>query len=278
MNKIENFKNDIKFVEIELFSYCNRTCWFCPNSFINRRDNNIEMPEQTYIDIIDQLNQINFDGEISYSRYNEPLSYKELFLKRIKYARLNLKNAVLRTNTNGDYIDKKYIEELHNAGLNQLFIQEYSLSKEYNHQKKHNDILKKIHKLGLDFSLITDIRDYKIEYKLSYLDMTIHIRSRNFNLDGSSRGNTIELAKDYTRTKRCIQPFNHMYIDYNGNVMICCALRSDIKNHDIGLMGNVNDNKLWDIFYNEKYNVWRKHHLYDGPKEGVCKNCKQGIK
>ena len=29
-----------------------------------------------------------------------------------------------------------------------------------------------------------------------------------------------------------------MYIDYNGSVMICCNLRSDIKQHDIGYMGN----------------------------------------
>ena len=69
-----------------------------------------------------------------------------------------------------------------------------------------------------------------------------------------------------------------MYIDYNGNVMICCSLRSDIKEHKEGLMGNVKENFLWDIFYNEKYTPWRNHHLIDSEKKGFCKTCKQGLK
>ena len=34
-NNIARFKVDIEkvsLVEIEIFSYCNRQCWFCPNS------------------------------------------------------------------------------------------------------------------------------------------------------------------------------------------------------------------------------------------------------
>lgn len=42
-------------------------------------------------------------------------------------------------------------------------------------------------------------------------------------------------------------------------------------------MGNVNDKKLWDIFYDMRYIPWRNHHLEDGVKNGVCKTCKQGI-
>lgn len=278
MTNYNNFKKDLKFIEIELFSYCNRTCWFCPNSFIDRRTNNIEMPENTYINIINQLKDIEFSGEISYSRYNEPLSQKDLFLKRLRQARENLPNAILRTNTNGDYINKEYIEQLYTAGLNHLFIQQYSLDKIFNHKLLHQKIIEKLNKLNLPYELIEETSDYKIEYKIFYKDMRIQIRSRNFNLDGSSRGNTIDLSKDYIRTKKCEQPFNNMYIDYNGNIMVCCALRSDIKDHNDGIMGNVNENNLWDIFYNEKYNPWRNHHLTDGPKEGVCKTCKQGLK
>lgn len=278
INNFERFQNNIKFFEIELFSYCNRTCWFCPNSFIDRRSTNVEMSEETYIEILNQLNKIQFKGEISYSRYNEPLSQKELFLKRLRQARELLPNSILRTNTNGDYINNKYIEELYSSGLNHLFIQQYSIDKIFNHEKLHDKILEKLNKLNLPYELIENTLNYKIEYKLIYKDMRIQIRARNFNLDGSSRGNTIPLSIDYTRTKKCNQPFNDMYIDYNGNVMICCSLRSDIKEHKEGLMGNVKENFLWDIFYNEKYTPWRNHHLTDGVKEGFCKTCKQGLK
>jgi radical SAM protein with 4Fe4S-binding SPASM domain len=104
------------------------------------------------------------------------------------------------------------------------------------------------------------------------------MRSRNFNIDGSSRGETIELAKDYVRTQRCLQVFNNMYIDYNGNVMICCALRSDIPQHKNGVMGNVTESSLSEIFSSDNYTPWRNHHLTDGPKEGVCKSCRDNVK
>jgi radical SAM protein with 4Fe4S-binding SPASM domain len=277
-NDISNFKKDLHLIEIELFSFCNRTCWFCPNSVIDRRSKNIEMSEKTYLSILEQLRDIEFNGEITYSRYNEPLSQKELFLKRIAQARELLPNCKLKTNTNGDYLTQEYIKFLHAAGLNELFIQQYSLDKIYDHEKLHNDILNKIKKLNLPYELIYELFNYKIEYKLFYENMRIQIRARNFNLDGSSRGEMLDLAKNYTRIKKCTQPFTDMYIDYNGNVMVCCALRSDIKNHTNGLMGNVNQSPIWDIYYNEKYTPWRNHHLNDGPKEGVCKTCKHGLK
>ena len=34
------FSNHVRSVEIENHSFCNRTCWFCPNSFIDRRTEN----------------------------------------------------------------------------------------------------------------------------------------------------------------------------------------------------------------------------------------------
>ena len=33
-------------IEIEIASYCNRTCWFCPNSIVDRHTNNIELEEK----------------------------------------------------------------------------------------------------------------------------------------------------------------------------------------------------------------------------------------
>ena len=69
-----------------------------------------------------------------------------------------------------------------------------------------------------------------------------------------------------------------MYIDYNGNVMICCALRSDIPDHKDGIMGNVKNSKLEDIFVSESYSSWREHHKQDGPKDGVCRSCKDNVK
>ena len=279
MNNKEYFKQNLQLIEIEIFSYCNRVCWFCPNSFVDRRSNNKTMSEKDYMSIINQLREIDFSGELTYSRYNEPLSHRELFIKRIKQARELLPNAVLRTNTNGDYITRDYIEQLCDVGFNQLWIQQYLGNNEkYDHQKLKSRIGKKIDALGLKSKALVDIEGAKLEYDLSHRDMTIHIRARNFDLDGSSRGNSVPIAEDYQRTQKCIQPWNNMYIDHNGSIMVCCALRSDVPGQESGIMGHINDGKLWDIYMNEKYEPWRQHHTNDSPKEGFCKSCKDSVK
>jgi len=274
----KNFASALKLIEIETFSFCNRKCWFCPNSFVDRISTNSIMPENIYLDLLDQLAEIDFAGELTYSRYNEPLSQRNLFIKRVKQAREKLPHAILRANTNGDYVTRDYIEELCDVGFNQLWIQQYLANHEkYNHEKMKIRAQKKIKKLNLPATILTDIPGCKLEYDLSYRDMTIHIRSRNFELDGSSRGDTVPIAAEYTRTQRCLQPSHNMYIDYNGSVMVCCALRSDVPGQESGIVGHISDGKLWDIYASEKYKPWREHHKEDGPKEGFCKSCRDSI-
>ena len=36
MNNKDLFKKHLKLIEIEVFSFCNRKCWYCPNSYIDR--------------------------------------------------------------------------------------------------------------------------------------------------------------------------------------------------------------------------------------------------
>jgi radical SAM protein with 4Fe4S-binding SPASM domain len=137
---------------------------------------------------------------------------------------------------------------------------------------------KKIKKLGIDAKLITDIDGCKLEYDISYMGMKIHIRSRNFEIDGSSRGDTNDIAQDYTRTQKCLQVSNNMYIDYNGSVMVCCALRSDVPGQESGIMGHISEDKLWNIYQNDAYKPWRDHHVEDGIKSGFCKTCRDSVK
>lgn len=279
MENKQKFKNDLKMIEIETFSYCNRKCWFCPNSIVDRKSENKLMNIADYISILNQLKEINFSGEITFSRYNEPLAYKDLILHRIRLARKIVPNAILRINTNGDFLNKDYIFDLRDAGLNELWIQQYlNNDQKYNHDevKKRMDV--KVKKLELKENVLTNIEGFKIEYDLSIKGMTVHIRARNFEFDGSDRGGVLNIAEDYTRTQPCTQVFNNMYIDFNGAIMICCALRSDIKKHESGIMGNISEGKIYDIFYKKEYDVWRKKHINNEPKLGLCKGCKIDVK
>jgi MoaA/NifB/PqqE/SkfB family radical SAM enzyme len=113
------FRHAVNQVEIEVFSYCNRTCWFCPNSKIDRRSKNNHMPEALYLRILRELAEIEYEGVVTYSRYNEPLSDR-IILHRIQQAREILPKAHLMTYTNGDYLTRDYIDDLRAAGLNSL--------------------------------------------------------------------------------------------------------------------------------------------------------------
>src|SRR5262249_55506305 len=54
------FASSVRQVEIEVFTYCNRTCWFCPNSKIDRRSANTCMDEALYLRILSDLAEINY--------------------------------------------------------------------------------------------------------------------------------------------------------------------------------------------------------------------------
>jgi radical SAM protein with 4Fe4S-binding SPASM domain len=278
-NVIDNkkwLKNNLKMFEIEVFSYCNRKCWFCPNAYIDRKSETILMPEESYLSVMEQLREIDYDQEITYSRYNEPLAKKDIILKRIKQAREYLPKAKLRTNTNGDYLNLNYIHELRDAGLNQLFIQQYLGNNQlYNHNRLKKIMIKKIERLGVNYSIITDIFNHRIEFNLEIEGITVHLRARNFSIEGTARTKLVEEAnKDYVRTQSCKQPFNNMYIDYNGSVVVCCNSRSDIPEHKNAIMGSIHEDKIWNIFSSERYDSWREHLKGDGPKSGICEKCK----
>ena len=125
----ELFKKNIYSVEIGIHNYCNRTCTFCPLSRkdVNRRDkkNTVYMTDEMYLNIMKQLSEIDFDGRIDFTRYHEPLADKEAILDRIRIAKRYIPNAKLNVNTNSDYLNKEYIQELLDAGVDNLAMQAY---------------------------------------------------------------------------------------------------------------------------------------------------------
>ncbi|WP_298610613.1 radical SAM/SPASM domain-containing protein [uncultured Thiothrix sp.] len=272
------FKHSVNLVEIEVFSYCNRTCWFCPNSFIDRRSANIYMPEALYLSILEQLAEIEFDGKISYSRYNEPLADK-IILERIKQARNLLPKAHLHTNTNGDYLNNAYLHELKAAGLNSLNIQIYLANNEhYDHEKMRKTMLKVQERLGLSGSIVKEKQGEWLEAEFDFEGLTIRQYARNFDINGCSRGDTLPIFQDYQRTAPCFSPFEHLYIDYNGNVIPCCNIRSDIEQHQKAIVGDLeSDLNIFQIYAGKELSQWRKGLVSFSKKGGLCANCRFNV-
>ena len=57
-------------VEVEVHSYCNRVCWFCPNSFIDRKTKTYYLNENLY------LKYDNYEGINVNITQDIPLDYK----------------------------------------------------------------------------------------------------------------------------------------------------------------------------------------------------------
>ncbi len=261
-------------MKIEVFSYCNRRCWFCPNATHDRISTNILMQPETYSSIIDQLASINYDGMITYSRYNEPFADR-VILDRIREAHEKLPDAKLHTNTNGDYLDPEYLAEIYDAGMRSLNIQFYLKNEErYNHEAIRRRGEQTIARLKLPYRLVRDEPGEWLEYAFEFRDMKIRGYGRNFESGGTSRGDEVDINRDYVRTMPCMMPFWSVYVDYNGKMTPCCNIRSDIPAHADYVVGDLNAQP--DIFLNyasQRAVSFRRSLLNTDVKEGLCSNC-----
>ncbi len=268
-------KQNVRLVEIEVASFCNRKCWFCPNSFVDRKSQSIELPEQIYLKIINNLAEIDYSASLNFHRFNEPLANKELILKRVLQARSALPKANLGIFTNGDYLDKAYLDSLREVGINYMIMSHYFDKKaEFDLEGIKSAMDKKARALGLKYSVNhNNIERY--ELKLLYEGIYIIYRCWNPRIVGGNRAGSITDSR-ITQKKRdfpCYYPLREIFIDYNGLVMPCCNMRSDVEAHKDFILGDVNKCDLFELFMNEKFIKIRKDLMSNAPKYAPCEYC-----
>lgn len=66
----------------------------------------------------------------------------------------------------------------------------------------------------------------------------------------------------------------NLTIDYQGNVMPCCHMRSDNIQHQDFILGNLNNSSLVDIYTSNKF-LELKDNLLNSSFPSVCKNCQK---
>jgi radical SAM family protein/iron-sulfur cluster protein len=268
------FQRSVSMVEIEVFSYCNRRCWFCPNAMIDRQSKTEYMAEGLYLRVLEQLADAGYRQMVSYSRYNEPLADR-IILKRIAQAKTRLPEAVLHTNTNGDYLTREYLGELAEAGLRSLNIQVYLGNDDrYDHERMRAKLQRTIDHLQLDAPIVRDEPGVWLEATTESSGIRMRIYARNFELNGCSRGDSVPIQLTYHRTSPCLSPFHHVYIDFNGKVMPCCNLRSDVPDHVGAVIDDLNTaDDLFLVYGGEAMAAWRRSLIGFGRKSGLCSTC-----
>lgn len=276
----ETLKNNLKLIEIETHSYCNRKCWFCTNSIVDRKSKNIELDENLFLKLLSELREINYSNYIYLHRYNEPLYNKELLIKRIKQVREYLPQAYITIFTNGDYLTLDYLKLLENIGVNAMLISYYYDGNDKNITFDIENIIKPgmqklLNKLNLNYCVKNQTKDY-YKLKLEYKNMNIEYKASDFKKYGTDRGGILkDNVNTINRIVQCFLPNFQIVVDYDANYTLCCNIRSDDKNNRNYILGNIETHSVFDIFMGEKTINFRKELLLEGPKKGACSHCSE---
>lgn len=226
---------NVRLVEIELFSFCNRTCTFCPNHYVDRLSENKILPQEVFEKIITELASYNYSNHISLSRYCEPLAFRDILDPRIEYIREHLPNVKIVANTNGDY-------DYEGVDIDELTVMDYDF-------KLDKSELGPVERTSRPF-IVRNMRLGKINY----------------------RGGALPIKKQFVRDFPCYEPTHFIGIDFNGKVMPCCNLRSDVNLHKEHVLGDVANESLVDI-YNKQYSVIFRDNVKNLKFPNVCLRC-----
>ena len=169
-------------VQIEISSYCNRRCWYCPNSKYDRGTKRNYLSEKIFFKLINDLAEISYSGLLTFSGYLEPMADDRLN-KFVLYAKRKLPKSTIQIFTNGDYLNQESYSKLIDNGCDNILL---TSNTNLDHPLMDAD--------KVTFRKIKDIR--------------LSNRAGELNINGEK--------------KYCIYVFLMVIVDYLGQVKVCC--------------------------------------------------------
>jgi radical SAM protein with 4Fe4S-binding SPASM domain len=132
-------------------------------------------------------------------------------------------------------------------------------------------------RVGLDYR-IRKITATSVFADFDVDGMMMNTRCHDFGVgkEGFDRGMSLDWMTDsaFIRNDPCSFVFRNFTMDYDGNVMPCCNLRSDIAEHKPFILGNVTGSSIFDIYADQKFIDWRRSLAGFSEKAGPCRHCR----
>jgi len=233
----------LKTVEINPVDVCNRSCSFCPRSDATLYPNTKEKISLELISkIANDLKSIHYTGRVSFVGFGEPLLYKSL-VDAVKIIADEVDCEWIEINTNADFLTRSVASDLSQAGCTNITVSMYDSDISQVIQEQLKDI------------------DLELTFK--------HCYEEKFEVSLINRNDIISQKLILNIEKECYLPFYKMFIDWNGNVLVCC---NDWGRQ--GVVGNLNSSSIEDIWISEEMTQYRMF-LKNGDRKGVspCKYC-----
>ena len=251
-NKAKTVENKIQFyefqgenfplpteIEISESGTCNRSCSFCPRSAPDFEDKKEFITNELHEKLCLELKDLDYKGTVRYSGFVEPLIDKNIF-NLIKMVRDKLPKVNIEMVTNGDPLNLKRLNKLFENGLNKILISAYD---------GLEDALK-LENLCKEAKLTNEQYIVRHRYYSQDQDFGITLSNRSGLMQNAEF--KIDSLKEPLK-KSCYIPSYTFFLDYQGDVLICP--------HDWGkkiILGNLNNEKFIDIWFNKKSMSIRK--------------------
>lgn len=234
-------------VLIETRTDCNNHCPFCPHAFKEKPLG--VMAWDCYIEIIDQLVSIGYNGRVALMLSNEPL-LEDRLEEMIKYAKSKSQRLFLDITTNGRLLTVGKVDKLFSLGLDNININDYRDSHDVQHDR-WSPIVKVLHDAYGN--------NPKVFFKKRRLDESLP----------NYAGNIPQVVnKDLLGF--CNYPFRKLTIAYSGDILLCC----DDFMYDT-CFGNVMEDSIEDCWNAKSFDEYRIA-LLENRRIGLCAKCNDG--
>lgn len=265
------FSENVERVLIEINSKCNRKCWFCANSLLDK-DIDFDMSDEIFDKVLNELAKIHYEQEICLSFMNEPLLCTKL-IERVKKIKCYLPKCFLYVVTNGDYLNKQLLGNLEQAGLDLIMIDIYTKSMDYSIDEAFS--IAEIIKQKLDLPVKLNKKEFMMGFGI-YKNMDIEILSQDFSKRASNRAESLPeslpIPKITSHPAPCIKNFISFHIDFRGDVWPCPNYHRELKQHREYCLGNVREETIFDIYLGEKMSAYRERNFFH--RDSLpCRSC-----
>lgn len=253
----------VKSIDWALNRNCNRAggCPWCPNDKQNRSQDEILVSDDDIRHICQNLKELNYQGSISFNRYNEPFARKD-FPRVVGLIRSLLPDVRLGCNTNGSLVTKENLRAVYEAGLSSMNFQLYpntpAENASFTYAWAHRKAEEACNRLGLAIDESHIVRKDGLYYEFSIIlpeewnlngSVTMVMYAKKLTALGCDRGGSVKnLSKK--RTMPCVQVGRFLGIDANGDVSPCTNMTGrmlGIAQHCKCVIGNALTERLEDI-------------------------------